>query len=197
MHVFVFGACLCRFRLCPGHVCASSFCSGPCLCRFLVLWALCVNSLFVWALRVGFLLRLGVVRFTNITQTQKQPTQNKAQNRRVHAMSPKQKKSTERGPRHKRNLHKQSPEHTEFTQAGPRRKRVSQEPLGHTISEGSAKIWGTPVAQGSVTQGSRGHKTSEKQKNKQTNMSGGLLWPSSPLPRGPGCTKPWKTKNVV
>ena len=122
MHVFVFGACLCRFRLCPGHVCVGSFCSGPCLCRFLVLWALCVNSFFVWALHVGFLLRLGVVRFTNITQTQKQPTQNKAQNRRVHAMSPKQKKSTERGPRHKRNLHKQSPEHKEFTQAGPRHK---------------------------------------------------------------------------
>ena len=164
MHVFVFGACLCRFRLCPGHVCVGSFCSGPCLCRFLVLWALCVNSSFVWALHVGFLLRLGVVRFTNITQTQKQPTQNKAQNRRVHAMSPKQKKSTERGPRHKINLHKQSPEHTEFTPAGPRRKRVSQEPLGHKISEGSTKIWGTPVAQGSVTQGSRGYKTPEGSK---------------------------------
>ena len=132
MHVFVFGFFLCRFRLCPGHVCAGSFCSGPCLCRFLVLWALCVNSFFAWALHVGFLLRLGVVRFTNTTQTQKQPTQNKAQNRRVHAMSPKQKKSTERRPRHKMNLRtRPGPECKESKPTGPRPKRVSQEPLGH------------------------------------------------------------------
>ena len=72
---FLCGVCLRRFRLCPGLVCVDYFCSGPYLCRFIVLWALCVNSFFVWALFVGFLLCVGLVRFTNKAQTHKQPTQ--------------------------------------------------------------------------------------------------------------------------
>ena len=72
---FLCGVCLRRFRLCPGLVCVDYFCSGPYLCRFIVLWALCVNSFLVWALFVGFLLCVGLVRFTNKAQTHKQPTQ--------------------------------------------------------------------------------------------------------------------------
>ena len=48
-----FGVCLCRFRLCPGLVCVYLFTFWVLfLRRFLVLWALCVNSLFVWTLLV-------------------------------------------------------------------------------------------------------------------------------------------------
>ena len=54
-------------------------------------------------------------------------------------MSPKQKKSTEKGPRHKRNLHKQSPEHKELTQTVPRHKKYTNNPthantLAQTVS---------------------------------------------------------------
>ena len=54
-------------------------------------------------------------------------------------MSPKQKKSTEKGPRHKRKLHKQSPEHKESTQTVPRHKKYTNNPthankLAQTVS---------------------------------------------------------------
>ena len=83
----------------------------------------------------------------------------KAQNRRVHAMSPKQKKSTAKRAQaqnkftHKgqniNNLHKQGPDPTESLKS----------PWGTTFRR-YQKTQGCeiPVAQGSVTQGSRGHK---------------------------------------
>ena len=57
------------------------------------------------------------------------------------------------------NLHKQGPDPTESLKS----------PWGTTFRRyQKTQVWEIPVAQGSVTQGSRGHKTSEKQK-KQTN----------------------------
>merc|ERR1712110_618336 len=74
---------------------------------------------------------------------------------------------------------------------------------GHKTSEGATtkkknNIWRTPVAQGSVPQRQRGHKNLTGSKKNRKIISGGLLWPRGPLPRGPGSTKPrreQKTKN--
>ena len=102
----------------------------------------------------------------------------KAQNRRVHAMSPKQKKSTAKRAQaqnkftHKgqniNNLHKQGPDPKQSLKSPwgttPRRDQKTQKQKTK-----KNKVWRTPVAQGSVTQRSLGHKTSDKnqkQKNK-------------------------------
>ena len=89
---------------------------------------------------------------------------NSAYNRRVNAMSPKQKKSTERGPKHKMNLRTRHRTYIIYTN-----RAQTQQSLSRALG---AQHFG----------GIKKHKC------------GRFLWPRVPLPRGPGGTKPLRNK---